>query len=157
LRFTRESAGRDSLGRLVPLVAHRRGLAVIADFADARLEDWHGPGISSVAQLKGQLRRMEAHWAWLSHGLESFQWDVIRVTLPVDLRPDAYASWGEYRDAVASLARQKVDASAYDADHDGIIDSLWVIASSNGCTQCSFLIGGESRNAGANIFETLNF
>ena len=144
--------GRDSLGPLVPLVTHRRGLAVIADFSNARLEDWHGAGIRSVAQLKDQLRRMAAHWAWLSHGLESFQWDVIRVTLPVELRPDAYAGWGEYRDAVASLVRQKVNVSAYDANHDGIIDSLWVIASSNGCTQCSFLIGGESRNAGANIF-----
>jgi hypothetical protein len=70
----------------VPLVTHRRGLAVIADFSNARLEDWHGAGIRSVAQLKDQLRRMAAHWAWLSHGLESFQWDVIRVTLPVELR-----------------------------------------------------------------------
>ena len=117
---------------------------MIADFSNARLEDWHGAGIRSVAQLKDQLRRMAAHWAWLSHGLESFQWDVIRVTLPVELRPDAYAGWGEYRDAVASLVRQKVNVSAYDANHDGIINSLWVIASSNGCTQCSFLIGGES-------------
>ena len=36
--------------------------------------------------------------------------------------------WGEYRDAVATLVRQKVNVSAYDANHDGIIDLLGVIA-----------------------------
>jgi M6 family metalloprotease-like protein len=139
-------------GSLASPVARRKGLAVVADFADARLEDWQGPGIKNVAQLEDQLRRMEEHWAWLSRGLETFSWDVARVTLPVDLRPDAYAGWGEYRDVVASLARRTVDVPRYDLNHDGVIDTMWVIASSNGCTGCDFIIGGASRNAGANIF-----
>lgn len=143
---------RDYKGQLSPDVTHRKGLAVIADFSNVRLEDWRGPGISSVAQLRDQLRRMEEHWAWLSRGLETFRWDIIRVTLPVALRPDAYPGWIEYRDAVASLVRKKVNAPSYDANRDSIIDTVWVIASSNGCIECTFLIGGASQNAGANVF-----
>ena len=39
----------------------RKGLAVIADFADARLEDWQGDGINNVAELSDQLHKMEEH------------------------------------------------------------------------------------------------
>ena len=103
--------GQDYKGRLAPLVVQRRGLAVITDFSNARLEDWTGAGFTSVDQIEAQLRLMEEHWAWLSRGLESFHWDIIRVTLPVELRPDAYLHGGVFRDAVAPLIRQKVDVS----------------------------------------------
>ena len=95
---------------------------------------------------------MEAHWAWLSRGHETFRWDIVRITLPVHLGGNAYAGWGEYRDAVASLARRRVDPDDYDCNHDGVIDTLWAIASSNGCADCTYIIGGASQNAGANIF-----
>lgn len=134
-----------------PHVLHRKGLAVIADFADKRLEDWQGEGINSITALSSELRKMEAHWAWLSRGQESFQWDIIRVTLPLTLRADAYADWGAYRNAVGTLIRQQVDVSAYDANHDGVIDSAWVIASNNGINS-DYLTGGTSSNAGVNIF-----
>lgn len=51
-----EELGRRNLGHIVRTVPARKGLAVIADFADARLEDWRGPGIRSVAQLRTQLQ-----------------------------------------------------------------------------------------------------
>ena len=54
-----EGLGRRNLGHIVRTVPARKGLAVIADFADARLEDWRGPGIRSVAQLQAQLQRVE--------------------------------------------------------------------------------------------------
>lgn len=149
---SRHADGRDYKGPLIQRVLHRKGLAVIADFSNARLEDWQGSGIRSVAQLKDQLRRMEEHWTWLSRGFESFHWDIIRITLPVELRPDAYPGWVEYREAVATLVRQEVNVSEYDANYDGVIDTVWVIASDNGCIECAFILGGSSQNAGANIF-----
>ncbi|MDO9215723.1 MAG: hypothetical protein Q7U14_00540 [Lacisediminimonas sp.] len=138
-------------GLVAPHVPHRRGLAVIADFSDAQLENWQGAGIHSVSELSSQLRKMEEHWRWLSHKQEKFQWDIIRVTLPVTLRPDAYADWGAYRNAVGALIRQQVDVSRYDANHDGVIDTAWVIASDQGLNY-DYLIGGASSNAGVNIF-----
>ncbi len=141
-------------GPAVPYVKHRRGLAVIADFADTRLEDWTGAGFHSVSEVNLQLRRMEEHWAWLSGGKEDFRWDVIRVTLPVNLGPDAYPDFGSYRDAVGALIRQQVNASAYDANRDGVIDSAWVIASNHG-TSYGYMVGGASRNSDVNLFVDL--
>ena len=141
-------------GPAVPYVKHRRGLAVIADFADTRLEDWTGAGFNNVSELSLQLRLMEQHWAWLSGGKEDFRWDVIRVTLPVNLGPDAYPDFNSYRDAVGTLIRQQVDVSSYDANRDGVIDSAWVIASSHG-SSFSYMGGGTSRNADVNLFVDL--
>jgi hypothetical protein len=94
---------------------------------------------------------MEEHWAWLSRGLEQFDWDIIRVTLPVPLQPDAYPGWIEYRNAVAALVRQQIDVSQYDGNNDGVIDTAWIIASNNGIGY-EYLIGGASNNAGVNNF-----
>jgi hypothetical protein len=149
LRSRAES--RDYKGAVVRRVPHRTGLAVIADFSDTSLEDWQGPGIASVEQLEEQLLRMEEHWAWLSRGLESFQWDVIRITLPVALQPDAYPGWVEYRDAVGALIRDEVEVADYDSNRDDVVDSAWVIASSHGMTY-DYMMGGASRNAGVNMF-----
>ena len=125
---------------------------MIADFSNTRLEDWKGSGFTNVDQIGDQLRLMETHWAWLSRGLESFHWDIIRVTLPVELGPDAYPGWGEFRDAVAISIKQKIDISSYDMNSDGVIDTAWVIASSNGCSDCKFIIGGTSSNLGVTMF-----
>jgi hypothetical protein len=144
--------GQDYKGRLAPLVVQRRGLAVVTDFSTARLEDWTGAGFTSVDQIEAQLRSMEEHWAWLSRGLESFHWDIIRVTLPVELRPDAYLHGGVFRDAVAPLIRQKVDASEYDSNSDDVIDTAWVIPSSAGCPECTFITDGTTANLGVTMF-----
>jgi hypothetical protein len=138
-------------GPAVPHRPRRVGLAVIADFADSQLEDWHGEGIGSIDALSEQLRNMEEHWAWLSRGQESFHWDIIRITLPVTLRPDAYSNWVEFRNAVGLLIRQRVDPSRYDANHDGVIDSAWIVASNKGM-KYDYLGGGASRNTGVNMF-----
>jgi hypothetical protein len=144
--------GQDYRGRLAPSVARRRGLAVVTDFANARLEDWTGAGFTIFGQIRDQLELMEAHWAWLSRGRESFTWDIIRVTLPVELRPDAFAHGGEFRNAVAALITKKVDVAKYDANDDGVIDTAWVIPSSASYPDCSFITGGATGNPGVAMF-----
>lgn len=142
-----------ALERLPPLAraGQRRALAVITDFSDRRLEDWAGPGFNSEAEVRTQLDAMEAHWEWMSHEREDMDWDIVRITLPVALAPDAYASWPQFRDAVASRLRQQVDVARYDADGDGVIDSAWAITAS-GNAEYDWLVGGASRNAGVNLF-----
>jgi hypothetical protein len=144
---------RKQLSRLplVPHVTERRALAVITDFADSRLENWQGPGINSEAKLRAQLDKMEAHWEWLSHGKEEMTWDILRITLPVPLAPGAFNGWWEYREAAATLVRQQVDVSRYDANGDGVIDSAWLVASSQD-REYDWLIGGASSNGGVNLF-----
>lgn len=129
----------------------RKGLAVIADFSDVRLEDWQGEGINNVTELSEQLRKMREHWAWLSRGSERFHWDILRVTLPVNLSANAYANWEEYRAAVANLIKQQINTADYDANGDGIVDSAWIITSNNG-QYYDYMVGGTSRHEGVNIF-----
>lgn len=136
---------------LVPMVTRRRALAVITDYADTRLEDWTGAGFNSTGEVRDTLDEMEAHWEWLSHGKENMDWDIIRVTLPVNRSAGAYPGWFEFRDAVAAQIRQQVDISRYDANHDGVIDSAWVIVANQG-DDYDYLIGGSSSNAGVNLF-----
>ena len=110
--------------------AVRKGLAIITDFADRRLEDWTGPGMRSVDDVSVQLRNMEEHWAFLSRGLETMRWDIIRVQLPQPAVAGAYPDWSEFRDAVITLARQQVRTEDYDVNVDGVIDAAWLIVSS---------------------------
>jgi hypothetical protein len=138
-------------GPRLPHVKARKGLAVIADFADAQLEHWQGDGINNESELASQLAKMENHWSWLSHERETFQWDIIRITLPVNLGPEAYTSWVDYRNAVGALIREQVNVSQYDSNQDGVVDSAWIIASNNGMAY-DYLVGGASSNAGVNMF-----
>ncbi|MFZ5562083.1 MAG: hypothetical protein ACOY41_11285 [Pseudomonadota bacterium] len=137
---------------LMPHLAHRRGVAVIADFANATLEDWQGEGLNAVAEFRTELDKMEAHWAWMSHGKETFAWDIVRITLPVTLGPEAFpGGWPRYREAVGALIRQQIDVDAYDANDDGIVDSAFVIAANQG-QAFDYLASGASRNGGVNMF-----
>ena len=131
--------------------AIRKGLAIITDFADRRLEDWAGPGFRSVDDLRAQLGEMERHWNWLSRGLEAFRWDIIRVQLPRGAVPDGYPSWPAFREAVVALAREQVRVADYDVNNDGIIDAAWSVVSS-GFESVPFAIGGASSSGGACIF-----
>jgi hypothetical protein len=131
--------------------AVRKGLAVITDFADRRLEDWTGAGMRQVDDLSLQLRRMEDHWEWLSRGLEKFRWDIIRVQLPQPAVEDAYPGWMAFRDAAVTLALRQVQTADYDVNSDDVVDAMWLIVSS-GYQPVPFAIGGASRNAGANLF-----
>lgn len=121
--------------------AVRKGLAVIADFADARLEDWTGPGFRTEADLRAQLDQMQQHWDFLSRGIEKTQWDITRVTLAQNLTADAFPGWIEYRQAVMALVEQQVAVADYDVNRDGLMDGVWIIASDNG-SQFDYLIGG---------------
>ncbi len=129
----------------------RRALAVITDFADTRLESWTGPGFRSEADVRAQLDQMSAHWAFLSHDTEQMQWDIIRVQLPQAFTSDAFPGSNEFRDEVIRLARQQINAADYDFDHDNIIDTVWIIASTNGRV-VPWLLGGTTRNDDANNF-----
>lgn len=129
----------------------RKGLAVIVDFANSKLEDWDGPGINDVSELSDQLHKMEGHWAWLSRGKEKFNWDIIRITLPVNLDRYTYWSWWEYRNAVADLVKQEIDVTKYDQNQDGIVDTVWIITSTSG-QYYDYMTGGSALNNGINNF-----
>jgi hypothetical protein len=129
----------------------RKGLAVITDFADRRLEDWTGPGFQDVDDVRAELDEMERHWAWLSRDLERFRWDIIRVQLPQRAVADAYSDWVTFREAVVARVRQQVQTTDYDVNSDGVIDAAWLIVSS-GFESVPFALGGASRNGGANVF-----
>jgi hypothetical protein len=131
--------------------AIRKGLAIITDFANRRLEDWTGAGFRSVDDLRAQLSEMERHWEWLSRDLEQFQWDIIRVQLPNPAVATAYPDWMTFREAVVALAREQVRAADYDVNGDGVIDAAWLIVSS-GLEPVPFAIGGASGTTGACVF-----
>lgn len=124
---------------------------MIVDFANARLEDWPGPGFNNEQEIRTQLTAMETHWAFLSRGTESIRWDLIRVRLPENLSDTAYADFNVFRDAAVTLAKKQVNVADYDANNDGVIDTMWLVVSNNG-TRPPYLIGGASQNAGANVF-----
>ena len=138
----------------------RKGLLVITDFADRRLEDWRGEGMNTVGDVSVQLRAMEAHWAWLSRGLERIRWDIIRVTLLQPCVADAFSGWTEFRTTVADLVRQQVAVADYDVNGDDTIDSAWLIVSAGGNlpgTGCAaeidhWALGGSSANGGMAMF-----
>jgi len=131
--------------------AIRKGLAVIADFTDRRLEDWTESGFRSVNDVRAQLDEMERHWQWLSRDLERFRWDVIRVQLPQAAVADAYPDLSTFREAVVALAREQVRAADYDVNSDDVIDTAWVIVSS-GMESVPFAIGGATGTRGACVF-----
>jgi hypothetical protein len=124
----------------------RRAIAVIADFADTHLEDWSGPGFTSVAQVEAQLEEMTEHWRFLRRGLETIGWTVVRVQLPQPL--DEVTA---FRDDVVALARAQLDPAAFDFDRDGILDTVWIIAATGGQTP-PWLRGDVSRAGDANVF-----
>ena len=135
----------------VPSAPVRRALAVITDFADTSLEAWTGDGFNSVAEVRVQLDAMSAHWSFLSRGTEAMQWDIIRVQLPQPFTDTAFASHNDFRDEVIRLAREQIDAQNYDFDRDGVIDTVWIIASTNGRV-APWLLGGAQRNDDADNF-----
>jgi carbohydrate binding protein with CBM6 domain len=133
----------------------RKGLAIIADFSDRSLEDWTVDGMTNLDEVAANLRKLEDHWAWLSHGLEKFQWDIIRIRLTQAAVPGAFSGWGAFRDAVATLATQQVAISDYDVNGDGVLDVSWAIVSAAGVVAdaiANYALGGASRNAGVNMF-----
>ena len=129
----------------------RRGLCVIVDFADRHLEDHAGAGMKSVADVAAQLAEMEAHWDWLSRGLEKMQWDIVRVQLTQEMTDTAFPGWWAFRDEVVLLTKEQVSLADYDVDSDDVLDTIWAIVA-NGDTELPYVIGGASQNQGAGIF-----
>ena len=138
----------------------RKGLLVITDFDDRRLEDWDGAGMKTVDDVSAQLRAMAAHWEWLSRGRERMRWDIIRVTVPKPCVASAFSGWTEFRATVAGLVRQQVAVADYDLNGDDAIDAAWLIVSAGGdlpTTGCAkeishWAIGGSSANGGMAMF-----
>lgn len=146
------ATGKLTIGQTTtPTTKLFRGLGVIADFADRTLEQYTGAGIKSPADLRQQLDMMQAHWAWLSRGQEQYQWDIVRIRLPVNFSATSYAGWGEYRDAVVAEVKKTVPLATYDLDSDGDYDAMWVIAS-NGSQGYDYMMGGASLNNNAHVF-----
>jgi M6 family metalloprotease-like protein len=131
--------------------APRRALAVIADFADTHFEDWQGSGFRSVDDVREQLDAMQEHWAFLSRGRETMQWDLVRVRLALPMRDATFDDVHAFRGEVVRLAREQVDPARYDRDGYGVIDTLWIVAANHGATP-PWLAGWTSRDAGANVF-----
>jgi hypothetical protein len=140
-------AGNDALEQ----APGRRALAVIADFAGARLEDWQGPGFTDLTQVNAQLGEMTEHWRFLRRGLETIGWTVVRVELPQAVSDGAFATTDAFREQVLQLARAQIDAADFDVDGDGVLDTVWIIASTGGHSP-PWLTGGISRDGGANVF-----
>ncbi len=118
--------------------AVRKGLCIIVDFRNARLEDWkeppdwnRPPGFHNTAEVRAVLNQMAAHWNWLGRGREKVQWDLIRVQLPRDLvaYPENYG-YADFRYEVMQHAG--IDPADYDVNADGIVDSVWMVISAQG-------------------------
>jgi len=128
---------------------------VITDFRNRRLEDLAGAGLKSEAEVAVMLRQMEDHWAFLSRGLETITWDIIRIELPYDVSvadPDPFdGDWSAFRNAAAAAIRQQVATADYDVDRDNEIDAAWLIVS-NGGLQIASALGGASLNLNVNMF-----
>jgi len=147
---------------IVPSNRARHGLLVVADFADAKLEDYSNPllpyAITNEQQIQDEiLTPMEDHWEWMSLRRETFEWHILRITLDENLSCNAFSGWTSYRDAVAAKILHvlenddTVDFESYDLDQDGSVDSCFVIASSHG-QDCDYLIGGASQSGNVNMF-----
>lgn len=128
-----------------------RALCVIADFADAALEGHTGAGFRSIGDVRAMLDLMERHWWWLSLGTHRMEWEITRVGLDQPLTDDAFESWVEYREAVVRMVGETVDLSSYDADGDGLLDTMWIVASTHARAP-AYVMGGASRHLGANVF-----
>ena len=142
----------------------RRGLAVVVDFADARLEDWQEaptsdpPGFHSMQEVRDVLDDMEDHWEWLSHGTERMVWDLRRVQLAESLVADAFPAYPEYRRAVLRAVAEQggFDPTDYDAQADGLVEGIWIIASAReylgGEPSFAYLLGSSAVVDGVTSF-----
>lgn len=128
-----------------------RALCLIADFSDATLEQHTGPGLRSVEEVRAMLDAMERHWRWASLETHRVEWEIARVRLDQPLSAGSFTDWAAYRDEVVRKARESLDLEPYDADGDGILDAMWIVASGHDSPP-AYLSGGASRHLGANLF-----
>jgi len=126
-------------------------VCVIADFADNVLENYSGAGFASEQDIRASLDDMERHWWWMSQGTHRFNWSIQRITLDQTLSATAFTDWVAFRDEAVRKAAAAIDFAQYDADHDGLLDAMYVIVADNGL-QADYMTGGMSRHQGANVF-----
>lgn len=140
-----------------------RGLALVVDFANSKLEDYQDDpqAFNNMHDIRQQLDDMESHWMWMSRGQHQIEWSTDRITLNRDLAPGQYGnSWETFRDVIAEalwLHNPNV-ASKYDSDGDNILDVVWVVASAKAekadddISKWFWLIGGRSIHHNVDMF-----
>lgn len=126
-------------------------ICLIADFSDNVLENYSGAGFASEQDIRASLDDMERHWWWMSQGAHRFAWTIQRITLDQTLSATAFADWVAFRDEAVRQAAAIIDFDQYDADHDGLLDAMYIIVADNGL-QADYMMGGMSRHQGANVF-----
>ncbi len=149
-----ESDGRSGLcraGECRTTYRRTRALCVVADFADTTLEGHKGAGFRSLADVRAMLDRMERHWWWLSLGTHRMEWEIRRVRLDQRLTPNAFSSWKEYRAAVVEKVEEQVNVRDYDADGDGVLDTMWIVASTHARAP-HYVSGGASPHLRSRVF-----
>ncbi len=127
---------------------HIRAVCVIADFPDNKLEDCRTAKINSVAKLKPLLEKMSEHWAWMSCGRQTMDWTTIRVTASRNLAEGSYSSWVDFRSDVVSLAGEQLDFADHDADNDGVLDVMWILAATRNQENIDYCCGGAGQILG---------
>lgn len=133
-----------------------RALAVIVDFADAKLEDYVNPkknAIVSENDIRIRTDEMSKHFKYLSAGTREIVWDIERTTLQQKRTPTAFKDWTVFRQAAVDSAKKHIDFSKYDFDGDGSVDAMWLIASVGATSdQYPYFMGGMSRHDGACVW-----
>ena len=127
---------------------HIKAVCVIADFPNNKLEDCRTATINSVAKLKPLLEKMSEHWAWMSCDQQTMDWTIIRVTASRNLADDSYGSWVDFRSDVVSLAGEQLDFADHDADNDGVLDVMWILAATRNQENADYCRGGAGQVPG---------
>ncbi len=127
---------------------HIKAVCVIADFPDNKLEDCRTAKINSIARLKPLLEKMSEHWAWMSCGRQTMDWTIIRVTASSDLAECSYESWEDFRSDIVALAGEQMDFAYYDADKDGVLDVMWILAATGNRENIDYCRGGTRQIMG---------
>ncbi|MBN1217105.1 MAG: hypothetical protein JXA99_16920 [Candidatus Lokiarchaeota archaeon] len=85
----------------------RRGLCVVTDFYDFKLEQLD-TSINSIGEIRTLLDTSKAQWEQMSQRKESTVWDIIRMRLPQKLTQNAFEHPTFYREWVINTLQQQL-------------------------------------------------
>ncbi|MFX0091892.1 MAG: hypothetical protein ACFFBD_09035 [Candidatus Hodarchaeota archaeon] len=135
-----------------------KAICVITDFQNHSLEDFSSNftgGVCSISDVQTILEKTSDHWKWLTCGMQTIQWNIIRIKVPQNLTKEAFTGWRDFRYQVVDFTYNQINQSMYDANYDGIIDVMWIISASRDYTPkrgYNYLIGGMAEINGAKTF-----